>query len=212
MVLILTVGFAGCQSKVTTSQANISSGLKMTTTTTSQTVTTTYLKATTTITNNKSQLNQRIRTLIDNNIECMNIFVTGTLPSNQNVPASQEMYKVTSDKFHTFEDLKKFVTDTYMKAEADHLLYNIMGEGKPLYFEKDGIFYINAKGGAGGITLYDWSKYAFQYSNINSSSKLVTVSLTEYDDNPINGTSGPGKISKKIVLENGVWKFDKMFF
>ncbi|NLN82676.1 MAG: hypothetical protein GX136_09065 [Clostridiales bacterium] len=63
-------------------------------------------------------MNKRIKELLDNNIECVDIFSIGFLPIDDTViedEEGREMQRVTSDRFRTFNDLKEFITNTYVR-------------------------------------------------------------------------------------------------
>lgn len=124
------------------------------------------------------------------------------------------MQKIESEDFRTFEDLKAFITDTYATRVANYLLYDFLGKGHPLYFEKDGLFYADAYGGGGGVELYDWSDYTFQYDDIDSKTKRVSITLMQGVDTPDGPKASeiPVTIKVKIVLENGCWKLNDYIF
>jgi hypothetical protein len=161
--------------------------------------------ASTSNTDDDNQIRNRISTLLTNNLECINVYFLDGLDCDFE-DTSKPMFRVTSDKFHSFDELKAFVNDTYISEVANRLLYNTMGEGHPLYFDMDGVFYSD-ESGFGNVESYDWSHYTFTYSDIDSSSKLVTISLMAYaGDDFISATPEPATITIKVVLENGVWK------
>jgi hypothetical protein len=161
---------------------------------------------------NDGQIRSRISKLLENNIECINnIFFYDTLPCEYDDTSNSTFAKVTSDKFRSFDELKAFINDTYASEEANDLLYNYMGKGNPLYFEKDGEFYEDLQGGGTGIGFLDWRNYTFEYSDIDSSSKLITISLMEYPEEGSNSTLEKATtITVKLVLENGIWKLNRM--
>ena len=209
MVLLLIVVLIGCGSKVSSSKTTLSSSL-MTTVSDNKTQMPSSSKtelsssSKTTDLDKKTQMNGRIKTLIQNNIECEKMFFVGVLPDD-GVLTSFGAYKVTSDKFRTFDDLKAFVTDTYEQQEADYLLYNYIGGKKPLYFEKNGVLYRDANGGGNLTPGIDWNdNYTFQYSDVSNIQKKITFSVTIYNDTNI--TSKNVEEIAMIVLEKGVWK------
>ena len=155
----------------------------------------------------QSQMNDRIKLLLDNNRECLDIFSFSILPIDNTV-IEDKYQKVVSDRFRAFDDLKAFVTDTYAQRAVDYLLDDFVGEGHPLYFGKDGNFYIEDEYGGNSIQLYDWSQYTFQYTDIDSKTKLVSISLMQRIDTPDGIDFIPVTIKEKIVLEDGVWKLN----
>lgn len=161
----------------------------------------------------QSQMHTRIKRLLDNNLKCIYMFSIVSLPLDSTI-IDDKMQKVQSDDFRTFKDLKAFITDTYASRAANYLLYDFLGKGHPLYFEKDGVFYADAYGGGGGVELYNWSDYTFQYSDIDSNTKLVSITLMQGIDTPDGHNTGeiPVTIKVKIVLENGSWKLNDYIF
>jgi hypothetical protein len=159
--------------------------------------------------NDNTQIRDRINTLLANNLECINIFWISCLPGEFSKTESDKV-KVTSDQFHSFDDLKAFVNDTYVSTVANNLLYNTDEDGHPEYFEDNGVFYESTSIGSTDVLNYDWSHYTFKYTDINSTSKLVTISLMQYSDDPNLPSSKPATITGKVVLENGIWKLSNM--
>lgn len=160
-----------------------------------------------------SKIYNRVKTLLDHHAECLNIFTFETLPFNDTI-IQGKMQKVESEKFHSFGQLKAFVTDTYTKEVVDDLLNNLIEEGYQLYFEQDGVFYINANWGGGYIPVYDWSSYTFRYFDVDSKTKRVSISLNKYVDTSDGPGAGvePATITVNIVLEDGIWKLNDYFW
>jgi hypothetical protein len=152
-----------------------------------------------------NDLERRVETLISQDDVICGIFVFNDLPT-ENEPLVDTYHAVIPNYFDTFQKLKGYVENTFVKAESDRLLYHFR-QDKPMYLEYDGVFckdesLAGYRGGAFGLE-------GFLYSYTQSSPDMVELTITgwargdDYSDVPV-------EIHTRLLLEDGVWKLEKM--
>jgi hypothetical protein len=123
-------------------------------------------------------------------------------------PIAGSLYGVHPNYFDTFQKLKDYVENTFVKAESDRILYS-WRDNKPMYLEYNGVFCKDES-----IAGYRGSKFGlegFLYQYVQGSQDVIELTITawttDYDD--INA-SVPYEIHTRLLLEDGVWKLEKM--
>lgn len=151
-----------------------------------------------------------IRALMTENLNCMlNIFVLNHLPIQGDFVDGQSIYPVNTDKFATFAEFEAYVRSVYTKETADLYLYNFPYEGEPMYFEKDGLLYIDMNKVGGKGYYVDWSDYTVTINSCKNGVCSFTLNAQvewpaeqpKAEDYPVEG---------KAVLENGAWLLTEM--
>lgn len=144
-----------------------------------------------------------LRDLVEKNYTCITeLFFFGNLPYGE-VISLDGVYvaKTSSDKYKTLDDIKKFLSQTYVDDETSRLLGRYFA-GKPLYFERDGELYVYAEQTTGAGLPSPWEEFNIKIENSTNTTCRFDV-YVKYAVTP------SGDFCNRYVFEavnNGTWR------
>ncbi len=152
---------------------------------------------------------EELRSMMDQNVKCLDYFATLTSVSYKTEDLGNSTYEVESGDFASYAELKDFVYSTFCDEFANELL-----NGNPdrcaHYLEYNGKFCIQPMTSLDGVSfLEDWSSYSITNSEAmdeNTATFDVTVNRI-YDD----GEKTPTSYTCMAVRESDGWRLEKLY-
>jgi len=108
-------------------------------------------------------MNMELANLVDKNLLCITrLFYYGHLPYKEDtIDESTHTAEVSSEEFINLRDIQSFLSEIYVEEEVDRLLFHCF-EGKPLYFEEEGVLKISVDiASAAGLPRI-WEDYSIE--------------------------------------------------
>ena len=144
---------------------------------------------------------EEIRALVDANYFCItNVFKYGRLALD--VEGETGRAVVPAEHFASFEEFETFIRSIYIKEEADYLLYEYC-DGFPLYYEKDGVFYMRETLFGGGMVC-PWESYEIENIEVEGDECRFSVYATYPADIAPEGV--PGERYEYLAVKEDGWK------
>ncbi len=149
----------------------------------------------------ETELEQEIRVLIEQNLDCYFLFYVSPLPhtTQQN---SDGYYGTDGSYFENFDALKNLLKSTYISSKVEELLVYPSAD-TPLYKDVEG--YIFTKPDVIKPVKYNlsWEDYTVEFSEISDEKCTFTLKTTDFDGKKYE-TNGSAS------LENGKWLLENI--
>lgn len=152
---------------------------------------------------------KQLRRLMDENLYCMQRVLTlGFLPYGGDPVAEDHIYRVQSDRFTTYAQLREYLLTVYTEEETENLLNH---GGYPTYLDVDGYLCIDVHHTGGKGYYVDWTNYELTLDSMESAACHFTVTgvIEEPAEVPVKE---PYSATATAVYENGRWVLTAMIW
>ena len=132
-------------------------------------------------------------------------------------PIYGDVYEVDEEYCPDYATFEAYVRDTYVDKESNLLLTSgldskldslVDGYGRPKYFEYKGKFCKDETVGYNFFFPVDFEDFKYNLSKIDK--KTYDLTITAYTGLYPGQTRTPYEIKTKLIMEDGVWKLEKM--
>lgn len=152
---------------------------------------------------------KQLRRLVDDNFYCMErVLGLGFLPYGGDPVAEDHIYRVQSDRFTTYAQLREYLLTVYTEEETEKLLDH---GGYPPYLDVDGYLCIDMHHTGGKGYYVDWTNYELTLDSMDGVECRFTVTgvIEEPAEEPVKE---PYSAAATAVYENGRWVLAAMIW
>ena len=162
-----------------------------------------------------TDMQEEIVRLVEGNKKCVfEIYVIEPLPATSIDNIDNRYYKVDSNDFTTFSDLKEYTSSIFCESEVNRILFCKYPDGteySPFYLDLNNALFVDADLAFNTPYYSTWPDYSFEIISLTDDACEFKMHTTE-DPPPEVGDPVPFVLDFKAIVEDGQWKLEKMVY